>query len=111
MRRFAKLALKLVTAAGSVFIAACYGIPFEGTRGTVVDSGTGAGIPGIDVGCIDGTGQIDSDTANEYGQFNMAATCTELVATDVDGAANGSYVGKTVPVTGDPTIIKLDPQP
>jgi len=111
MRRIAKLALKLVTAGGTVFIAACYGVLHEGTRGRVVDSVTDAGIPGIDVGCIDGTGVIDVATTDAAGDFQMAATCTELTATDVDGAVNGSYLGKSVPVAADYMVLRLDLQP
>ena len=111
MKRLARLGLKLITGAGTVFIAACYGVIYEGTRGRVVDSGTDAGIPGLDVGCMDGTRLVDSDTTDASGDFQMSAGCTELVVTDTDGTANGAYADKTVPATGDFTLILLDPLP
>jgi len=111
MRRFARLALKVLTAGGTVFIAACYGVKWERTEGGVVDSGTRLGIPGIEVGCLDGAETIAVVTTDEGGYFHVTATCTELVVTDVDGAANGSYVGKTAPVTDGYMEIPLDPQP
>lgn len=111
MKRLASLALKLIAGAGTVFIAACYGVVYLGTRGRVVDSGTGAGIPGLDVGCMDGTDLIDSDTTDASGDFQMSVDCTELVVTDTDGAANGAYPETTVPVTADRVLIPLDPLP
>jgi hypothetical protein len=111
MRRFAELALKLVTAGGTVFIAACYGVMYDRTAGRVIDSGSRLGIPGIEVGCLNGTETIAVVTTDAGGDFLVSATCTELVVTDVDGPTNGSYVGKTVPVIDGYMDIELDPQP
>jgi hypothetical protein len=121
MRLIARWGLRLVTAATSVFIAACYGIPYDGPGGRVVRRGTvdlfpeerDVGIPGIDVSCLDVDGAIlERDLTGEDGAFYMHGPCTAIAAEDVDGDANGgAFSPRTVPVEGDYVRIELVPAP
>jgi hypothetical protein len=104
--------LKLISAAGTVFIAACYGVPYEFTRGRVIDAGTQAGIAGIEVDCLGETGtSIEVATSDAWGDFQMSVACAELALSDVDGAANGAYAAKTIAVTTNYVLVDLEPLP
>jgi hypothetical protein len=114
MKRLARIALKLVTGAGTVFIAACYGPPYPARLivGAVRDAGTRVPIPGIAVSCLDGAAVLQQERTDEQGQFHMVNECPEYRAEDVDGASNGSYAPKTVPYDGSGSVaIDLDPIP
>jgi hypothetical protein len=114
MRRLARLALKLLTGASSVFIAACYGVPYDERWlwGEVRDAQTLAPIAGIRVACLDEGGEVSSAMTDGAGEFHVPGTCAELRAEDVDGAANGAYAPKTVPASGLSWVeLELEPLP
>lgn len=114
MKRLAQLGLRLLTAATSVFIAACYGIPYEGgLHVRVIDSGTRTGIGGIAVGCLDEAGAVLEDgTTDAAGLFDFAGLCAQVAAEDADGAANGAYAARTVPAVDEAYVeVPLDPAP
>lgn len=122
MRLLARWALRLVTAATSVFIAACYGVQSELQGGRVVRAGAvplgGAraidvGIPGIEVSCLDAEGALLEQTVTgEDGDFFTREPCAALAVADVDGDANGGlFAPRTLPVEGDWTRIQLEPAP
>jgi hypothetical protein len=113
MKLLASWGLRLLTALTSVFIAACYGIPYDrGLRGRVIDSGTQAPIPAIDVSCLDEVGAVlERTSSGAEGEFTFAGFCTQLAAEDVDGAANGTWAAKTVPADADYVVVPLDPLP
>jgi hypothetical protein len=130
MKWLAKPILWLMTSAIPVFIAACYGSPYDGNgpdngdnegkrflKGKVVKPG-GEGIPGIEVSCLTDAadaGIISSRvfTMADDGAFVLEAPpggCVSLRAADVDGPENGSFESKEAPVTGDEDlIIELTP--
>jgi hypothetical protein len=113
VKRLAKPLLWLLTTAIPVFIAACYGGPFDGrwdedagpdpeksVAGRVLSALTGSGIPYIRVSCvISGYGgeQVYDDTysAPGDGAFELWSSeytpCEILRFEDVDGADNGAY--------------------
>ncbi len=114
MRTLARIALRIVTGLGTVFIAACYGVRYADhiRSGIVVDSQTGARIPGIQVSCINFGEVVEQDVTDAQGEFAMRPDCAEYRAEDVDGATNGSYATKTASFTGgDSVIIPMDPVP
>jgi hypothetical protein len=108
MRGLARLALKLLTGASSVFIAACYGVPYDGEEldGLVLDAQTRAGIPGVRVGCLYGGDEVNFDMTDDQGAFHMRGPhCAEVRAEDLDGAVNGAYATKTVPCDGSGNVV------
>lgn len=113
MKTLARFALRLLTGIGTVFIAACYGIPYQLRQAKVVDAQTKAGIPGILVSCLEsGGGAVEQETTDAQGETAIRERCFEYRAEDVDAAANGTYATKTVPNPGDaPLVIELDPVP
>jgi hypothetical protein len=113
MRGLARLALKLLTGMSTVFIAACYGVPYpEHVTGRVRDALTLLGIPGIRVGCLDGGDETSYDLTDEAGDFYVPGSCAELRVEDVDAEANGAYASKTVLAEGlREVIVDLDRLP
>jgi hypothetical protein len=115
MKTLARLALRLLTGAGTVFIAACYGVPYDGVlrAGKVVDAQTRAAIPGILVSCLGSGGStIDQAHTDGQGEVELRGECIEYRAEDVDGATNGTYATKTIADAGEiPFVIALDPIP
>lgn len=113
MRGLARLALKLLTGASSVFIAACYGVPYDedGVEGVVVDARTRVPIPGILVHCLDGEAELARQPTDGQGEFLFLARCTEVRAEDVDGAAGGAYATETVPCDAGHVLVELDALP
>jgi hypothetical protein len=116
VNKLQRLALKLLGAVGTVFIAACYGVrnlhvPQRG--GVVADARSGAPIPGVLVTCLgnDG-GMLDQDVTDEQGRFEMRPDCAAYRAEDVDGATNGTYATATASFGEvDAVIISLEPVP
>jgi hypothetical protein len=113
MNVLARLALRLLTGIGTVFIAACYGVPHEVRAAKVVDAQTKSGIARILVSCLASDGSVyDEETTGANGEVAIRAHCHDYRAEDVDGTANGSYAAKTVPDPGDVLlVIELDPVP
>jgi hypothetical protein len=114
MSRVSRLLLKTITAAAPVFMAACYGPPIGFYKaGTVVDSVSGAGIPGVQVECLEGGQVMDTRATGTDGSFVMStdASCDQLRFTDIDGAANGSYTAQTVAAVDDGTELTVQLAP
>lgn len=124
MKPVAAWLLRLVTLISPVFIAACYGMPFERhLTGKVVASATGLAIQGIKVSCaskpdggywylnIDSAGYQLTDggyyvagtpsVTDGSGNFDLRCRgpVEHLLAQDIDGAEHGGpYADKAVPV-------------
>lgn len=114
IRWMSRKALWVVTAVSPVVIAACYGMEYMFSRhGVVVDRSTGVGIDGIKVTCRSATYGDTSGYSSYSGQFWLEndEPCDAVVFEDVDGAANGSYQFRSVPLSEveDDGIVELDP--
>jgi len=115
LRNVARFFLWIVTGVTSFAIAACYGVMYAYQRtGRVTDAVTHAGIDGIQVEClVDGAVHTGSSTFGG-GSFYLDydTPCDQVQFTDVDGAANGTYQPRTVPLpaTGD-IDVELTPGP
>jgi len=110
-RWLAKGALWIVTGLMPVVIAACYGMYYEFTRyGRVIDRTTRASISGIKVTCRSGVEATETYSDGD-GEFWIEAeeSCDVVLFEDVDGAANGSYQTRSVPLAELPTEVELDP--
>jgi hypothetical protein len=114
-RNVARALLWIVTGMLPFVIAACYGAMYSFSRnGRVIDRRTRAGINGIQVNCNVG-GMVDSQTTSySDGSFYVDSyrQCETLTFEDVDGAANGTYLLRTIPMPAtDPMVVELDPGP
>jgi hypothetical protein len=114
--KIARFLLWALTSMFSFAIACAYGMFYNYSRGgRVVDAVTHAGITGISVSCRSG-GAVDSSAVTAAdGTFGLEGyACETVVAEDVDGAANGSYLTATTPfpASGDIIIIiEMNPTP
>jgi len=113
-RMVCRFFLWLIGVAIPVFIAACYGMPYQYTKqGRVIDRQTQGGIGHIKVSCVQ-SGQTSTTTYTDaQGQFilDYDIPCDELQVTDVDGADNGAYQQRAVPFCDDcpEIVVELDP--
>lgn len=111
LRAIAKPFLWLCTSAMPVVLAACYGPRYEegglAVSGRVKDRDSGAGVGDIRVTCLlvddSVTHELDQTTTLEGdGSFSFepgaCEACNALRFEDVDGAANGSYTVRTLPI-------------
>jgi hypothetical protein len=115
VRSVARALLWVVTGMLPFVIAACYGVMYVFSRdGKVIDRVTRAGIRGIQVQCLVGSSVADQTTTESDGNFWTYSDeeCDTLSFTDVDGAANGTYLPQTIPMPAtDPIVVELEPGP
>jgi len=84
--------LWLIGVAIPVFIAACYGMPYQySKRGRVVDRQTQEGIPNIMVTCVRAGNDQFSIPSWDDGRFELSydLPCDDVRLTDTDGVDNG----------------------
>ncbi len=117
MRWLARAALAALGSVTTLFIACAYGVPWRYSKsGHVLDAVTKQGIPGIQVACVGGQGEVLRDTRSAAGgAFSLGVdACEALTFADVDGAANGTYAPASVPFTpldDSGMVVELDPLP
>lgn len=116
MNALARLALKLVGAVGTVFIAACYGVrnpQLPPRAGVVLDARSDVPIAGILVSCLgNGGGALEQDFTDSQGAFAMRPDCAAYRAEDVDAASNGTYATTTASFAeGEAVVLRLEPVP
>jgi hypothetical protein len=115
VRNVARFLLWIVTGAIPFVIAACYGVLYQYQRnGKVLDAVTRNGIEGIEVNCMVGDAVESTNISYSGGAFYLEynTPCDEVRFTDVDGATNGSYQSRTIPLpaSGD-IVVELTPEP
>lgn len=120
MRIVADYILKAITLGVPVFLAACYGAPYQQASysqrrvGKTIDKDTKAPIPGLRVSCVtieDAGPQVTataSSGADGRFQLNAIEACNTIKVEDVDGAANGSYATKEVAPTSQDTDLTIE---
>jgi hypothetical protein len=112
--KIARFLLWALTSMFSFAIACAYGMFYNYSRGgRVLDAVTHAGIAGINVSCRSG-GAVDSSAVTAAdGTFGLEGyNCETVVAEDVDGAVNGSYLTATTPLPASGEIlIEMTPTP
>src|SRR5512133_348054 len=114
MRWLTRAALAALGSMTSVFIACAYGVPWRYEKsGHVRDAASKQGIPGIRVSCEVAGASRENTRTGADGAFLLGVDgCDALGFSDVDGAANGTYAGTTIPFTAADErdmLVELDP--